>query len=389
MGWATDSGAAVKDYNLKLGPFDFGLTGTFSTTYDDNFNASGISAQKDIILSTGLRLDGEWKLTEFNRISLTFEAFNEQYLDHPQLDSVNNFIKLTPDTVLEFTVLVKTFTFRFYDKLSYATNPTDSVALNTTTGEIDFSVLQYGRFENTGGVDVKWDLNKLRINFGYNRIDIIARDKQFESTERTQHTIPFNVGYFIAPNLLAGVEGSIFSNSHKIAFNNESKGFSVGPFVNWELSKVIRLGLSVDITKIDFDESGTNEDFFDASELNLNLNVLHTVNEKFFHHISYVRTTEFGFISNSITLDIVNYNFNYQVSKKVNFEGTLSYTHAKDSGGRSPEEFDRYGYDLTMGYAFSDKFSALLRYAFAKKSSDLDLRAYTQNIWELGLSYDF
>ena len=116
MGWAAESGAAIKDYNLKLGPFEFGLTGTFSTTYDDNFNGSGFSAEKDIILSTGLRLDGEWKFTEFNRISLTFEAFNEQYLDHPQLDSVNNFIRLTPDTELEFTVLVKTFTFRFYDK---------------------------------------------------------------------------------------------------------------------------------------------------------------------------------------------------------------------------------------------------------------------------------
>ncbi len=372
-----------------MGPFDFGLTGTFSATYDDNFNGSGFSAEKDIILSTGLRLDGEWKFTEFNRISLTFEAFNEQYLDHPQLDSVNNFIKLTPDTELEFTVLVKTFTFRFYDKLSYATNPTDSIALNTTTGEIDFNVLQYGRFENTGGVDVKWDLNKVRINFGYNRIDVIALDKQFESTERTQHTMPFNVGVFLAPNLLTGVEGSIFSNAHKIAFNNKSKGFAIGPFVNWELSKVIRLGLSVDITNIDFYQSGINEDFSDASEINLNLNILHTVNKKFFHHISYVRTTEFGFVSNSITLDILDYNFNYNLIKKVEFKGRLSYVRAKDSGGRSPEEFDRYGYDLTMGYTFGDKFSAHLRYAFSEKTSDLDLRAYTRNIWALGLSYDF
>lgn len=389
MGWTTGFDAIAKDYNLKLGPFKFDLTGTFSVRYDDNFNGSGISPQKDIIITTGLRLNGEWKLTEFNRISLKFEALNEQYLDHPQLDSANNFIKLTPDTELDFTVLVKTFTFRFYDKLSYATNPTDSIAVDPNTGEINFNVLQYGRFENTAGVDVKWDLNKFLINFGYNQKDIISLDKQFESTNRTQQTIPFNAGVFVGANLLAGMEGSIFSNTPKIALNNRSKGFGIGPFVFWKLSKVIRLDLSVKLVNIEFDQSGSNEDFSDVSEINVNMNIFHAVNKRFFHNISYIRITNFGFVANATTLDILNYDFNYQFLKKIEFKGNLNYTHAKDSGGHLPEEFNRFGYAFTIDYAYSDKFFISLHYAFAEKTSDLDLRAFTKNIWELGLSYDF
>ncbi len=389
MGWAAGFDATAKDYNLKLGPFNFDLTGSYSVLYDDNFNASGVSPQKDIILTIGMRLSGEWKLTEFNVITLKFEALSERYLDHPQLDSANNFIKLTPDTELDFSVRVKTLTFRFYDKLSYATSPTDSLAVDPNTGEINFNVLQYGRYENTAGVEVKWDLNKFLINFGFNRMDINARENQFESTDRTQQTVPISAGVFIGANLFAGMEGSIYSNTPKIQLNNRSKGYGIGPFVIWKLSKVMRLDLSLNLVKIDFDQSGSNQDFSDVSEINVKLNIFHTVNKKFFHNISYIRTTNFGFIANATTLDILNYDFNYQLLKKVEFKGNLNYTHAKDSGGLFPEEFNRFGYSLTMGYAYSDKLSLRLRYATAEKTSDLDLRAYTQNIWEMGLSYDF
>ena len=388
LGNATSFHAAEQDYNLKLGPFYFDLTGTFTAVFNDNLNVSGVLAEEDIILSSGINFDGTWQFSNFNKISMTLGATYQKYINHPELDSKNNFLQFSPNTEISFTMLVKNFTFRYFDQLTYSSDATDSIAIDPETGELVIDILQYARFENTAGVNVEWDLNQIRVNLGYTRLDIIASDKQFENTERTQQTMPFTFSVFLSPNFITGLQGSVYQNEPKIDFLNKSTGYGIGPFVQWEMSKYIRLALSGNWTIIKFDQTGSNEDFSDSSEFNLSMDLYHTVNSKFFHHINFQRSTQYGFISNFITLNRIGYKFKLDVFRKTSLNGHLGYMRGRDSGGRLPEKFDRFNFGLSIGYALSEKLSWTLRYASTSKSSNLDLRDFNQNIWDVGFSYD-
>ncbi|MEJ7703260.1 MAG: hypothetical protein WKF47_06220 [Geodermatophilaceae bacterium] len=63
-----------------------------------------------------------------------------------------NGILLAPGSQLSFDVFVSDFRINFHDRFSLEQDPIDEAALS--------NVADYGRFQNTAGVSVLWDLNK-------------------------------------------------------------------------------------------------------------------------------------------------------------------------------------------------------------------------------------
>ncbi len=59
------------------------------------------------------------------------------------------------------------FRINLHDRFSLQQDPTDEIQLS--------NVADYGRFENTVGVSVLWDLNKAVLTFGYDHYHLISQ----------------------------------------------------------------------------------------------------------------------------------------------------------------------------------------------------------------------
>ena len=381
--------AGSQGKNVKAGPVTMDLTSNVSLEYNDNINASGTNGLEDIILVAGMDLSGNWDISRINSVSFNLGAEYLKYFDHPELSSNNNFLILSPDTELSFKIVVKGIEFNFYDKLSYSTDPTDSVLVDPDTGEVSYDILSYNRFENKLGIDSEWDLNQLQFTFGLYRSDIAPQDVEFDFTDRTQNTVHYSGGLKYAANFMFGLEGTYFTTEYMDDFQNGSDGTTIGPFVNWQISRFISLALHTNWTNIDFDNTGDNSDNSNTSTLNYSLSLNHVFNRNYSHSFNLSRTTFLGFIANTTTVDNFGYSFVLDAIRNTRVTGHFAYENAEDSGGLSPESSDRFIFETSLGYKFTPNLSWRLRYNFVSKESNIMERIYNQNKLNFGISYDF
>ena len=375
--------------NVKAGPITMDLTARVSLEYNDNINASGTNGLNDFILFAGMDMAGNWDISRINSMSFNLGAEYRKYFEHPELSSDQNFLILSPDTEMAFTILVKGIEFRFYDKLNFSTDPTDSVLVDPETGEVSYDILSYNRFENRLGIDAEWDLKPLKITFGLNRNDVIPQDIEFEFTDRTQNTIALGGSVQYAANLMVGVEGTYLITEYKDNFQNGSEGYTIGPFVNWQISRFISLAFHSYWNNIDFDNTGDNSDSSDSSTFNFNLSLNHVFNRHYSHSFNLSQTTYLGFIANTTTVENITYSFVLDAIRNVRLLGQFSFEKSEDSGGLEPESSDRFIMETSFRYKFTPSLNGHFSYYLVSKESLIVDRIYDQNRFNFMFSYDF
>ncbi len=376
-------------YNLKFGPIRFDLVGRVGATFSDNINASGANPVSDIVVSTGIDFGGRWDITSLNSISFGVGASFKKYVNHPELDSTNSFLTLTPDSSIEFAVRALGIEFSVYDRIGFSDDPTDSIVVDPETDEPDFDIFQFARFNNSAGIDASFDFNRIELTVGYDREDVIPIEERFKSTDRTKESFNGRSGIRLANPLTLGVHGSYFWNDFEVDFNNDSKGYSVGPFMNLQATDSIQIEAQMGWTNFSFTVDGRNGDTSDSDRANFSVNVSHTANRWYFHSIKYSRTTNFGFISNTTTVDDLNYGFRMDALKNIRLTGNLGFQDGSDSGGTIPETFDRFTFQISLESSLSSRLSWYARYFYSKKDSNIDVRSFTQNSVSIGIGYDF
>ena len=334
-------------------------------------------------------LDGNWDISRINSMSFNLGAEYRKYFDHPELNSENNFLVLSPDTEIAFKILVKGIEFRFYDKLNFSTDPTDSVLVDPETGEISYDILSYNRFDNRLGIDAEWDLKPLKITFGVYRNDIIPLDIEFEFTDRTQNSVALGGSVQYAANLMIGVEGTYLITEYQDNFQNGSEGYTIGPFVNWQISRFISLAFHTNWNNIDFDNTGDNSDSSDSSTFNFNLSLNHVFNRNYSHSFNLSRTTFLGFIANTTTVENIGYSFVFDAIRNAKLSGYFAYEKAGDSGGLDPETSDRFIWETIFKYKFTPSLNGQFSYHSVSKESNIVERIYDQNRFNFVFSYDF
>ncbi len=376
--------------NLKLGRLYFDLTAYFEVEVNDNINASGVESLEDIILKSGVKFDGILDLSSFNSFSFNFDLGYRKYLDHPELDSSENFLDLSDQSELALVLLVGAFEVRAFDRASFTADATDSVIVDPSNAELDFNVQQYARFQNRVGLRTLWDMNsKSQWQFTIDRFDVIPLDTVFDNTRRREYTVGANFAYLVNQYLRVGPTASYFDNVYSEDFQNDSSGYSLGAFFDWQLTEFISLESTVSWVKQDFDTSGLNEDLSDTSTPNVNFALRHQLNSGYSHSFAFRRSTQFGFISNTTRVNRLAYSFNWNVSSNSLINGRLYHGEGADSGGIRPEAYDRFGFEVDYTHSFSSKFSGNFTYSYTDKSSNISERSYTQNRFLFALRYDF
>ena len=137
--------------------------------YNDNIRYSENNEQDDFIISPALSLDAIWPVTQLNTLRLDLGISYAFYLDHPHDDT--NGILIAPKSQIAFDIFVGDFRINIHDRMQLQQDPIAEGALS--------NVANYGRFENTAGVSVLWDLNKILLQVGYDHYNFISTTSAF------------------------------------------------------------------------------------------------------------------------------------------------------------------------------------------------------------------
>jgi hypothetical protein len=366
-------------YNLLVGPVRFRFSVTTGIEYNDNINLSETDRQDDIIIRPQFNINAIWPVTQLNTLRLDLGLGYSFYTNHPENDT--NGVIISPGSQLSFDIFVQDFRINIHDRFSLEQDPVSEIQLS--------NVADYGRFENTAGVSVLWDLNKAVLTFGYDHYTYISTTDTFSYLDRNAEILTFSAYFALSSTTGAGLEMAAVYDYYNEAVLNNSVSYSVGPFVETQLTNYLKLRASVGYQFINFDDGGLVRDTSDGNDFYANLLLSHRINAYISQTLAAGHETQLGVNSNFVALNYVRHTATWNIINHVLLATELFYEDGDDSGGLFSEHIQRYGGAATVGYQLTPHITLGLRYQYTQKQSDQPLRDYRQNRVSFDATYSF
>jgi len=395
-------------YNLLLGPVRFRVGATVGVEYNDNINYAEVNKEEDVIITPDLTLDAIWPVTQLNTLRLDLGIGYSFYLDHSEDDT--NGVLIAPKSQLAFDIFVGDFRINLHDRFELQQDPIQEGVLSNTAN--------YGRFENTAGVSVLWDLNKVLVEVGYDHYNFIATNSDFDYLNRDAEIVGGSVAFIVNPTITVGVEGNAvwsnyFNDNSSEGVLNDTDDYSVGGFVEATLTNNLKVRLAGGYQHMDF---GNNFVIFPLAGFGLvpfpdhqtledyyvNGLITHRINAQVTQTLSAGHENQPGIQSNFITLNYVRHTVSWNLIRNVLLSTEFFFEEAQESGGPingtiltvlngQPvgETFHRIGGAITLGYQLTPHVTLGLRYQGTSKDSNGFLRDYNQNRISLDGTYSF
>jgi hypothetical protein len=383
-------------YNLLIGPVRFRFSATMGIEYNDNINLAADDTalvrnppgppileksekEDDVIFRPAISLDAIWPITQLNTLRLDLALSYAIYADHSNANT--NGVLIAPGSQLAFDVFVGDFRINFHDRPSLQQDPIAEGALS--------NVVDYGRFENTAGVSVLWDLNKAVATLGYDHYTYVSTVSDFDYLNRNAEELSGTFGVNVASTTTVGVEGYAVFNYYGQNVLNDSTAYAVGGFIQTQLTSYLNLRAAAGYQAIDFDHNGSVNDSNDLSDYYANILITHRINAAIRQSVSAGHESQLGVNSNFITLNYVRHTVSWNIIRNTLLSTEFFYEDADDSGGFINEHFQRYGGAVTLGYQLTPHVTLGLRYQYTQKESDVVLRDYKQNRVSIDGTYSF
>jgi hypothetical protein len=398
-------------YNLQVGPIKFRFSATMGIEYNDNINLAEdgtftfasiagpititTESQSDVILRPQVNVNALWPITQLNTLRLDIGLGYAVYLDHSEYNT--NGLLINPGSQLAFDIFVGDFRINFHDRFSLQQDPISEAQLS--------NVVDYGRFENTAGVSVLWDLNQAVVTLGYDHYNFIAINDDFDYLDRNADILSGSIGFTPTSTMTVGVEGSAINTTYDKNVLNDSLAYSAGLFLETQLSSNLRVRVAGGYQWINFDNDGIVNDAQDVDDFYANLILSHRVNSVFTHNIALGHENSLGVNSNYVTLNYIRHTATWNIIYHTLLTTELFYEDAADSGGQGPtlialpglplfnpfvaEDFHRYGGAVSLGYQLTPHVTLGFRYQYTQKDSNQPLRDYRQNRISLDGTYSF
>jgi len=366
-------------YNLMVGPARFRVSATFGVEYNDNINYAEQDKQDDVILHPQVNLNGVWPITQINTFTLDIGLGYSIYINHSEDDT--NGLLISPASQLAFDIFVGDFRINIHDRPSLQQDP---IAEPVLSGVVD-----YGRFENTGGVSVLWDLNKVLLTLGYDHYTYISTTNDFDYLNRNAEEVSATGQVFVSSTTAVGVESYFVDTYYGQTVLNDSIDWSIGAFVESQITNNLRARVAGGYQMINFDNNGSVNDFSDVQDYYVNLLLTHRLNSSILQTISAGHENQLGVNSNSIRLNYVRHTVTWNIIRNTLLSTEFFFEDATESGGFIDEHLHRFGGAVTVGYQLTPHVTLGLRYQYTQKDSDVFLRDYRQNRVSFDGTYSF
>lgn len=367
-------------YNLLVGPVRFRFSATVGVEYNDNINLSQHDEREDdIIFRPQVNFDAIWPITQLNTLRLDLGIGYAVYVSHSE-DNTNT-ILLSPGSQIAFDIFVGDFRINIHDRMSLQQDPISEPAISNTA--------DYGRFENTAGISVLWDLNKVQATLGYDHYNFIATNDQFDYINHNSEILSGSLSFAVASNTNIGVEGTGVYTYYDKNVLNDSKDASGGGFIETQLSSYLRLRLAGGYQWIGFDNGGLVNDQSDVNDYYANILLTHRLNATLSQSVSAGHENQLGVNSNSVRLNYVRHTITWNLVRNTLLTTEFFFEDGNESGGFIDEHFHRVGAAGTVGYQLTPHVTLGLRYQYTQKYSDSPGRNYIQNRVSLDGTYSF
>jgi hypothetical protein len=279
-------------YNLLVGPVRFRVSATVGVEYNDNINlAQHDEKEDDVIIRPQVNFDAIWPITQLNTLRFDIGLGYSAYIQHSG-DNTNG-ILITPGSQLAFDIFVGDFRINIHDRMSLQQDPISEPQLS--------NVADYGRFENTAGISVLWDLNKVVATLGYDHYNFVSTNSDFDYLNRNAEMLSGTISVAVASTTNVGVEAySAYSYYNQDVLNN-SLDASIGGFVETQLSSYLRVRAAAGYQWINFDNNGSVMDQNDLSDWYGNILISHRINAMLSQAVSAGHENQLGVNSNYIT----------------------------------------------------------------------------------------
>jgi hypothetical protein len=367
------------NYNYKAGPVFFDLRGDLGIEFNDNVNLSDDDRKADLILRPQLTLSSFWQVTPLNALRLDIGVGYAKYINEQELDS--NSVLISPNSQISFDVFVGDFRINFHDRFSIQQDPLDEIELSN---EGDFS-----RFENSAGISVLWDLNDVKLVFGYDHYTFKSISGNFDYLDRSEEQFTFSAQFLLTDATSVGLDAGVALFDYDEDYHSDGVSYHIGPFFETQISNYLRLRLAAGYQAIEFDSDGFNQDDSDANGPYANLTLAHRLNNYYTQTFSTGYESRLGLTSNAVDLAFVRYTGSWRMNRAITMNFDAFFEDSSESGGILAEDAQRFGAGVGFDYQLTRKLLVGLRYQFNVKDSDLDNRDYYQNRVLLNLGYDF
>jgi len=367
------------NYNLKAGPVIFDLRGGLEIEFNDNVNLSDDNREADLILRPRLLLNSFWQITPLNALSLDVGISYAKYFNEQGLDA--NSVLIAPNSQLSFDIFVGDFRINLHDRFSILQDPLDEITLS--------EVGDFTRFQNTAGVSVLWDLNDVKLVFGYDHYTFHALTDNFSFLDRSEEQFTFSAAFLLSDATTVGIDAGAAIIDYDEDFNNDGVSLQAGAFYETQISNYLRLRLAAGYQAIDFDTGGSNGDTSDYGGPYANVTIAHRLNAYVTQTLSVGYETRLGLTSNFVELAFVRYSAGWRINRHITLNGDAYYEDSNESSDFLSEKARRFGTGLGFDYQLTKKLLVGARYQFSVKDSNLPERDYYQNRLALNFTYDF
>ena len=371
-------------YNLLMGPIRFRVSATLGVEYNDNINLAEVNTQEDVIIRPQVNVNAIWPVTQLNTLRLDLGLGYAFYIDHSNADTSG--VLISPGSQLAFDIFIGDFRINFHERPSLQQDPIAELALS--------NVVDYGRFENTVGVSVLWDLNKAVVTLGYDHYTYISTTSMFNYLNRNAEELSGNVDFAVSSTTNVGLESYAVFNYYDQNVLNDSTDYAIGAFAETQLTNYLKIRVAGGYQWISFNNGGvvSTRPFHDSGKLSdyyANILISHRINPAIVQSLSAGHESQLGVNSNYITLNYIRHTVSWNIIRNTLLSTEFFYEDADESGGFIREHLHRFGGAIAVGYQLTPHITLGLRYQYTQKDSNVPLRDYTQNRVSLDGTYSF
>jgi hypothetical protein len=367
-------------YTVKWDDFRLLVVPSLGLAWNDNINCSKTDTEQDFILSPMVQLNASYPITQNNLLSLNVGAGYDKYFDHDQYSTWF----LQSGTELSFDIYVKDFWFNLHDRVNYIQDASQQPALSGTAN--------YATLNNTAGLSVTWDLNKLTLSAGYDHENVISpTSQQYESQDGSTEMVFARAGLEVYPGVTTGIEGTGSFTTYDQMVLNDNNSYSAGVYADWQPGKAFRVQPRVGYTIFQFQHTSQTIQTSDLNSWYADLNITHQVTDAIGYALDAGHEVQAGIQSDVVEDYYVRPSIHWDIIKNVSLNTSFSYEHGNQGqgnvSGNLVETFDWLGADVGASYSILKKLSLDLDYRITLRSSTIANNEYTQNLLSLSLTY--
>lgn len=372
-------------YRHKIGPVGLSYGLLQELIFTDNVNYLSVNPEADFAVSTRVNLGLFYRVSQYQALQLDFGIGYQYWMNTERGDPFQ--LTIAPNSQINYRLKVGAVELAVSNdtqSTSQASSRSDFTGGGTTAGYVEFN-----RLLNRSMLTAVWEASR-RMTVSGSGSFVLERslNDQFGTLDRDLYQAQASAMYLVTAPLSAGLTAGYTIFDHVESVQNDGSSLSVGPRVQWRISRSLSVGATVGYTTTQFDRSGTIADTSEFAGVTWSAEVRHTLNRRVQHSLVVARSVDSGFGSNFTDEFSVIYNAQARVGEKLNPFLNASYRQANQSG-RLGLTGDLYSVGTGVGYPVYRRLHVGLAYTYNLRVGETDLTSYTENRVTLSAMFHF